>query len=315
MTLRCAFIMDPLSNLSVEKDSTLAMIRAAQAAGYQADYLLAENIAMQQGVLRARAAPIRVQLEQPEWYKLGSWRDVAMTEYDLVFLRKDPPFDLNYIYLTYFLEHLEKQGVLVVNRPGSVRDANEKCFPMQFSELVPAGIYTANLERLHAFVDAHEKAVVKPLDGMGGAAVFCVNKDDPNRNVILETITQFGSQWVLMQEFIEEVRAGDKRIVMINGEPVPYALARIPAPDDFRGNLAKGAKYEGRELTSRDREICQQVGPVLREHGLYFVGLDVIGDYLTEVNVTSPTCIRQLDDLFSLDIAAQLLECVAALRT
>ena len=237
-----------------------------------------------------------------------------MAEYDVVLLRKDPPFDLNYIYLTYFLEQLEQQGVMVVNRPASVRDANEKCFALRFPSCIPQSLYTSDMQRLQAFIDQHRHVVVKPLDGMGGASVFSVKHDDVNRHVIVESITKMGSEWVLMQPYIPEVRAGDKRILMINGAPVPYALARIPPEDDFRGNLAKGARYEGRALTARDRAICDTVGPVLKAKGLYWVGLDVIGDYLTEINVTSPTCIRQLDALFDLDIAGQLLDELAALR-
>jgi glutathione synthase len=225
-------------------------------------------------------------------------------------MRKDPPFDMEYVYTTYLLERTQAGGVLVVNQPDSLRDANEKLFTAWFPQCTPPTLVTRQAAQIRAFLTEHGDIIVKPLGGMGGQSVFHLRQDDPNVNVVLETMTKRGTRFTMAQRFLPEIAQGDKRILMIDGEPVPYALARIPAPGDSRGNLAAGGRGEGRPLSERDRWICAQVGPTLRARGLVFVGLDVIGDYLTEINVTSPTCIRELDALYDLNIAAQVLDAV-----
>ncbi|HNK33765.1 MAG TPA: glutathione synthase, partial [Plasticicumulans sp.] len=237
---------------------------------------------------------------------------LPLAELDVLLMRKDPPFDLEYIYTTYLLERAEAEGVRVVNRPQSLRDANEKLFTAWFPQCCPPTLATRDMARLRGFVAEHGDAILKPLDGMGGAGIFRVRAGDANLNVIVETLTERGRRTALAQRFIPEISAGDKRILMIDGEPVPYALARIPAEGETRGNLAAGGRGVGQPLSERDRWICAQVGPELRRRGLVFVGLDVIGDWLTEINVTSPTCARELDAQFGLDIGADLMRALEA---
>ncbi|HEX9803589.1 MAG TPA: glutathione synthase, partial [Gammaproteobacteria bacterium] len=230
---------------------------------------------------------------------------------DVVLMRKDPPFDMEYIYATYLLEQAERKGTLVVNRPQSLRDANEKVFTANFPQCTPPTLITRRAEAIRDFLQQHRDVILKPLEGMGGASIFKVSSGDPNTSVIIETLTGHGSRYAMAQRFIPEIAAGDKRVLLIDGEPVPYALARIPAEGELRGNLAAGGHGVGIPLTGRDYWICEQVAPTLREKGLIFVGLDIIGDYLTEINVTSPTCIRELDKQYGLDIGGQLMAAIA----
>ncbi|MCX7125246.1 MAG: glutathione synthase [Gammaproteobacteria bacterium] len=308
--MNIGFLMDPLENINIKKDTTFSMLLASQERGWKNCVIMPEGIWLRDGIVWGRMQFFEVFDDENNPYELGEIEEQPLVDLDVLLMRKDPPVDMHYMYLTYLLEQAESQGLLVLNRPASLRDANEKLFTLWFPQCCPRTLVTSQSDLIMDFVDSVENAVIKPLDGMGGHSIFRLTHSDPNHHVIIETVTQKNTRKVIVQQFIPEIIDGDKRILMIDGEPVPYALARIPASDDFRGNLAAGATYEGRELTDRDRWICEQVGPVLKEKGLLFVGLDVIGDYLTEINVTSPTCARELDKLFDLDIAGNFLDLI-----
>jgi len=312
MSINIGIVMDPITEISYQKDSSLAMLWSAQQRGWQLNYMEMSDLYLQDGVAMARMQALEVFHDENHWFQLGSAEDRNLGELDVILMRKDPPFDNEFLYSTYILQRAEDQGALVVNRPQSLRDYNEKVFATQFPQCCPPVLVSRDMARLRAFHQQHGDVIFKPLDGMGGTSIFRCKEDDANVSVILETLTQHGEQQTMAQRFIPEISAGDKRILMIDGEPLPYALARIPSKGESRGNLAAGGRAEGVELSERDRWICQQVAPKLKEAGLLFVGLDVIGDYLTEINVTSPTCIRQLDELFDLNIADQLMDCIAA---
>jgi glutathione synthase len=271
------------------------------------------DLFLQDDACHARMAPLEVRADAQNWFTLGTAVTAPLQTLDVVLMRKDPPVDLEFLYTTFLLERAEAAGVLVVNRPAALRNANEKLYTAWFAQCCAPMRVSREQARLQEFLDLHTDIVVKPLNGMGGASVFRVRSDDPNRNVIFETITDNGRQSAMAQRYIPEIRQGDKRILLIDGEPYPYALARIPAAGESRGNLAAGGTGIGIELSERDRWICRQVGPTLREQGLLFVGLDVIGDYLTEINVTSPTCIRELDAQYGSDIGAQIMDAIAQL--
>jgi len=310
MSINIGIVMDPIADLNYQKDSSLAMLWAAKERGWQLSYMEMSDLYLQDGVAMARMQPLEVFHDAEQWYQLGDAQDHNLGELDVILMRKDPPFDNEFLYSTYILQRAEDQGALVVNRPQSLRDFNEKVFATQFPQCCPPVLVSRDMTRLRAFHQQHGDVIFKPLDGMGGASIFRCKPDDANVSVILETLTQHGQQQTMAQRFIPEISAGDKRILLIDGEPMPYALARIPSQGESRGNLAAGGRAEGVELSERDRWICRQVAPKLKESGLLFVGLDVIGDYLTEINVTSPTCIRQLDDLYGLDIAGKLMDCI-----
>lgn len=317
---KIAFVMDPLDSLALKKDSTLAMIRAAQRRGWQVSCLGLQDMLLHEGVAKALLRPLRltdafVEKLDPKtagkgWYELGEEVLTPLRDLDIIMMRKDPPFNLEYVYATYFLERAESEGVLVVNRPQSLRDCNEKFFATQFAAVCPPLVVSRRQDVLRAFQREHKHVVFKPLDGMGGASVFRIMDADPNLGVVLETLTDFGRNQIMGQLFLPEIVNGDKRILLIDGEPIPYALARVPMAGEARGNLAAGGTGEGRPLTDRDWEIARAVGPEPKARGLLFVGIDVIGDYLTEVNVTCPTCIRELDAQFSLDIAGMLIDTI-----
>jgi glutathione synthase len=303
--------MDPIESVKFHKDSTLAMLLAAQARGWQLYYMEQTDLFLQDSTCQAEMSRLEVRADPDDWFTRGDRETLPLDSLDVVLMRKDPPVDLEYIYTTFLLERAEAGGVLVVNRPAALRNASEKLYTAWFSQCCAPTTVSRQVPRLKSFLAEHRDMVVKPLNGMGGASVFRVRHDDPNRNVILETITDNGRQSAMAQRYIPEISAGDKRILMIEGEPFPYALARIPAAGESRGNLAAGGTGKGVELSERDRWICEQVGPALREQGIIFAGLDVIGDYLTEINVTSPTCIRELDRQYNADIAGQLMAAVA----
>ncbi len=315
-----AFVMDPLDELNLKKDSTLALIRAAQQRGWDIRYLQQGDLFYRDerpwGLMRtlalsdAFAAHLDPMAAGSDWYRLGVEAAVPLDQCDVILMRKDPPFDMEYIYSTYLLERAEQAGVLVVNRPGSLRDCNEKFFATAFPQCGPPLVVSRRADVIREFQAKYKNTVLKPLDGMGGALVFRMIEGDPNLSVVIETLTKHGREQIMAQKFLPEIKDGDKRILMVNGEAVPYALARIPKPGEARGNLAAGGTGEGRPLTDRDRWIAEQVGPELVRRGLLFVGIDVIGDYLTEVNVTCPTCIRELDAQFGLDIGAKLIDCI-----
>ncbi|RKZ97643.1 MAG: glutathione synthase [Gammaproteobacteria bacterium] len=310
MSRHIGIVMDPISEINIKKDSSFAMLLAAQAKGWSLFYMEQQDLFLHQGFVSASMKPLKVMDNSDNWYQLGNTQTMPLADLDVILMRKDPPFDMEYIYSTYLLEQAQAAGVLVVNNPQSLRDANEKLYTAWFPQCCPPTLVTRKTELIRDFQQQHNDIILKPLDGMGGASIFRVKPDDPNTSVIIETLTEHGRKSVMVQQFIPEIADGDKRILMINGEPVPYALARIPAQGETRGNLAAGGRAEGRDLTEHDRWICQQVGPTLREKGLLFVGLDVIGNYLTEINVTSPTCIRELDQQFNLDIAGDLMNSI-----
>ncbi len=311
MSLKVGVVMDPIEAINYKKDSTLAMLWAAQDRGWELFYMEQADLYLRDGVAMGRMAPLTVARDPADWYQRGEYGAQPLAELDVILMRKDPPFDNEFIYSTYLLEQAEHQGTLIVNRTQSLRDCNEKLFATQFPQCCPPVLVSRNAELLKAFHREQKDVIFKPLDGMGGTSIFRVREGDPNVNVILETLTLHGAQQIMAQRFIPEISAGDKRILMIDGKPVDYCLARIPTGDETRGNLAAGGRGEGLPLSDRDRWICEQVAPVLKEKGLLFVGLDVIGDYLTEINVTSPTCIRELNDQFGLDIAGQLMDVIA----
>ncbi len=310
--LRLGVIMDPIEDIKVYKDSSFAMLLAAQKRGWELYYILAQDLFAEDTRIKTSACRIRVEDHAEHWFELDTAETLELASLDVVLMRKDPPFDMEYISTTYLLDIAERAGCLVVNRPRSLRDANEKMFIAQFPQCCAPMLVSRQAKRLRAFIQQQGDVILKPLDGMGGMSIFRVTPDDPNLSVILETISQHGNKTVMAQRFIPEISAGDKRILLIDGEPVPYALARIPAKGESRGNLAAGGQAVGKELSERDRWICQQVGPTLKEMGILFAGIDVIGDYLTEINITSPTCIRELDKIYQLDIAAQLMDVIAA---
>lgn len=311
MTVRLGVVMDSIASINYKKDSTLAMLWAAQDRGWQLFYMEQTDLYLEQGVARARMAQLTVFRDPNACFELAPFEDRDLDQLDVILMRKDPPFDNEYIYTTYILEAAERKGTLVVNRCQSLRDCNEKVFATQFPQCCPPVLVSASMQRLKDFQKLHGDTIFKPLDGMGGDAIFRVKPGDPNVSVILEMLTLHGARTIMAQKFIPQIEDGDKRILVINGEPVPYCLARVPLVGETRGNLAAGGTGRPQPLTERDRWIAAQVGPSLREKGLLFVGIDVIGDYLTEVNVTSPTCIREIDAGYNLDIGGQLMECIA----
>ena len=308
MKTKLGIVMDPISQINIDKDTSFAMLLEAQARNWELFYMELGDLYLHNGRTFARTRSIRVERNQEQWYQFGVEQDIALDELDVILMRKDPPFDQEYIYATYLLECAESRGVYVVNKPQSLRDANEKLYTAWFPQCCAATLVAREGQRIRGFLNEHGEIILKPLDGMGGASIFHLRLNDPNISVILETITRHNSRFVMAQKYLPEIKDGDKRILLINGEPVPYALARIPAPGETRGNLAAGGRAEGRKLTERDFWIAQQVGPTLREMGLVFVGLDVIGDYLTEINVTSPTCVQELDRQFGLNISSLLMD-------
>jgi glutathione synthase len=308
--MKMGFVMDPIGAISIKKDSTFAMLLAAQARGWSPRYMELNDLFMRDGITHARTRAISVREDAKDWYTLCDEETVPLHSLDVLLMRKDPPFNMEYVYATYMLEQAEEAGLLVVNKPQSLRDANEKMFTAWFPQCCPPTLVSRDSARLKEFLGEQEDIVIKPLDGMGGASIFRLRRGEPNVNVIFETLTRYQTRFAMAQRFIADISKGDKRILLIDGEPVPAALARVPAEGDLRGNLAAGAKGVGADLSQRDMWICAQVGPELKRRGLLFVGLDVIGDFLTEVNVTSPTCIRELDALYGLDIAGQLMDMI-----
>ncbi len=310
MSIKLGVVMDPIESITVRKDTTLAMLLAAQNRGWLIHYMLQSDIYMDQGIAKAKMLTLSVMDDENDWYSFGSKSDQPLSELDVILMRKDPPFDLDYVYTTYLLEQAQQDGALVVNDPQSLRDCNEKLFATKFPQCCPPFVVASSEEKLKAFHTEHEDVIYKPLDGMGGTSIFRVKNDDANLSVIIETLTSGGCRQIMAQKYIPEIENGDKRILLIDGDPVEYSLARVPAVGETRGNLAAGGSGIAQELSERDRWICDQVGPALKERRLLFVGLDVIGDFLTEINVTSPTCLREIDRAYNLDIAADLLDCI-----
>jgi glutathione synthase len=310
MTVKLGVVMDPIADITYTKDTTMAMLWAAQSRDWELFYMEQGDLYLEDGVARASMAPLNVFHDPDHWFELGDSAPVELAELDVILMRKDPPFDNEYIYSTYVLEAAERTGTLIVNRCQSLRDCNEKVFATQFPQCCPPVLVSASMPRLRDFHALYRDVIFKPLDGMGGSAIFRVKPEDPNVSVILETLTAYGRHTIMAQEFIPEISEGDKRILMINGKPVPYCLARVPLAGETRGNLAAGGSGRAQPLSERDAWIAAQVGPELQDRGLLFVGLDIIGDYLTEINVTSPTCIREIDAAYDLDIGGQLMDCI-----
>jgi len=310
--LRTGVVMDPIGGINIRKDSTFAMLLEAQRRGHELWYMEPGDLFVADGRAEAVMRPVTVRDDPADWFELGAVHTQPLEVLDMVLMRRDPPFDMDYVYLTYALELAEATDVLVINRPQSLRDANEKFYIARFPQCCVPFVITRQATRILEFVEAHGRSVVKPLGGMGGESIFQLNPGDANQKVILEAVTGHDRRLVMAQCYIPEIDQGDKRILLVDGEPVPYALARIPGAGDFRGNLAKGGTGKGVPLSERDRWICAQVAPVLRDKGILFAGLDVIGDWLTEINVTSPTCIRELDAEYGLNIAGQLFDAAEA---
>ena len=303
-------VMDPIESITPRKDSTFAMLLEADRRAADIHYMLQGDLRIASGEARGRSRLLHVQDDPSSWFEIGETQDIGLGELDVILMRKDPPFDMEYIYSTYILERAEQAGSMIVNRPQALRDINEKAYTAWFPDCSPATLITRSMPEMKAFLEKHRQIVVKPLDGMGGRSVFVVNHSDNNANVIFETLTDHGQLFAMAQVFVPEIDKGDKRILLIDGEPIPHALARIPPEGDNRGNLVVGAVGEGRDLSEQDLRICTKVGPALRDRGVIFAGIDIIGDYLTEVNVTSPTGIRELDEIFAVNIAGNLFDAI-----
>jgi len=313
MSIKVAFLIDNYERIKPQKDSSVAMMLEAQRRQWTVYCLLQNHLSLQpDGRVYALADQLNVVDSNPQWYEPVQRAMVDLSQMDVLFMRKDPPMDMNYIYSTYLLELLERQGVVIVNKPQALRDVNEKLYTAWFPQCCVETLVSADMEGIRNFLVTHGDIIVKPLGAMGGASIFRIRKDDPNINVILETLTDHGKVLTMAQRYIAQITEGDKRLILVDGQPIPFALARIPKPGETRGNLAAGARAEGRPLTDRDMWLCAQVGPACRERGLLFVGMDVIGDYITEINVTSPTGIRELDHMFQLNISATLMDAVVA---
>jgi glutathione synthase len=308
VNVRLGVVMDPIDKIKITKDTSFAMLLEAQTRQWELFYMELNDLYLRDGRTYARMRSLEVRRDPANWFEFAAERTVPLDSLDVVLMRKDPPFDQEYIYATYLLECAESHGAYVVNKPRSLRDANEKLFTAWFPQCCAPTLVAREAARLREFLREQGEIILKPLDGMGGASIFRVAEGDPNLSVILETMTRHNRRFVMAQRYLPEIIDGDKRILVVDGEAVPYALARIPAAGESRGNLAAGGRAEGRPLTDRDRWIVDQVGPALRERGLVFAGLDVIGEYLTEVNVTSPTCVQELDQWFGLNISARLMD-------
>ena len=313
MTVKVGIVMDPIDTISYKKDSSLAMLWAAQTKGWELWYMEQKDLYLRDGKVLAKMAPLTVDMNPDKWFERGEYQVEEVCTLDVVLMRKDPPFDNEFIYTTHLLEMAADQGnTLMVNRPQALRDYNEKIFATHFPQCCPPVLVTRREDLLRDFHAEFKDVIFKPLDGMGGASIFRIQEEGVNLGVIIETLTKFGQETIMAQKYLPEIVDGDKRILMIDGEAVPYGLSRIPTNGETRGNLAVGGRGEGRPLTDREKWIAAQVGPTLKAQGILFAGLDVIGDYLTEVNVTSPTCIRELDTQFDLDIGMQLMNAIEA---
>jgi glutathione synthase len=309
--VRLVVVMDPIAAIKPAKDTTLGLLLAAQARGWQLFYAEQKDLWLRDGIAWGRLAQLRVFDDPARWFTLEQPHSAKLGEFDVILMRKDPPFDTEYIYSTYILERAQIQGALVCNRPQGLRDINEKVYTAWFPECCAPTLITRDMHDMSEFLREHGKAVCKPLDGMGGKSIFVLEQGDKNRNVVFETLTDSGTRYAMLQRYLPEiVTAGDCRIILVDGEPIPFALQRMPSPEDNRGNLAAGARAESRALNARDRWLCAQIGPKLRAAGMIFVGLDVIGDYVTEINVTSPTGIRELNKKHAVDIGGVLVDAI-----
>ncbi len=308
--LKLGIVMDPIGSIVPKKDSSFAMLLEAQRRHAEIHYFEQHDLCMLSGKAIGRSRRLSVEDRSADWFELGVVSEIELAELDAILMRKDPPFDMEYVYTTYILDRAKDAGALIVNDPQALRNMNEKAYTAWFPACTPLTLITRSMADMKAFLADHGRVVVKPLDGMGGRSIFVVQEDDNNANVIFETLTDYGRRFAMAQVYIPEISLGDKRILLIDGEAVPHALARVPSGDDNRGNIVAGAVAKGQDLSANDRLICDQVGPVLRDAGVLFAGIDVIGDYLTEVNVTSPTGIRELDRQFELNIAGLMFDAI-----
>ncbi|HEY5264053.1 MAG TPA: glutathione synthase [Steroidobacteraceae bacterium] len=309
--VRLIVVMDPIEAIKPAKDSTLAILLAAQSRGWQLFYAEQKDLSLRDGVAWGRLKPLQVFDDLGTWFTRGEAQNGKLGEFDVILMRKDPPFDTEYIYSTYILDRAQTQGALVCNRPQGLRDMNEKVYTAWFPDCCAPTLISRDMGAMGEFLREHGKAVCKPLDGMGGKSIFVLEQGDKNRNVVFETLTDYGNRYAIVQRYLPQiVSGGDCRIILVDGEPVPFALQRMPHADDHRGNLAAGARAESRPLNERDRWLCAQIGPKMRDAGMIFVGLDVIGDYVTEINVTSPTGIRELNKKHAVDIGALLVDAI-----
>ncbi|MBL0712006.1 MAG: glutathione synthase [Colwellia sp.] len=309
--IKLGIVMDPISEVKVAKDSSMAMMFEAQKRGYEIYYMEMQDLYLDRGQARANTKKIKVFDDASHWYEFSDPpQDIALSELDAILMRKDPPFDTEYIYATYILERAEVEGTLIVNKPQSLRDCNEKLFTAWFADLTPRTLVTRSETQIRAFHQELKDIIIKPLDGMGGASIFRIKESDANVGVIIETLTNHGQQYAMVQEYMPEIIDGDKRILIVNGEPMPYCLARIPAQGETRGNLAAGGRGVARPLSPSDKRIADTIAPELKKRGLYFVGLDVIGDKVTEINVTSPTCIREIEAAYPINISGKLMDAI-----
>ncbi|MDH3000338.1 glutathione synthase [Chelonobacter oris] len=309
--IKLGIVMDPIQSINIKKDSSFAMLEQAQARGYQLYYMEMNDLFLERGIAKARMRQLKVRYDYNGWFEFLSDDTLELAELDVILMRKDPPFDTEFIYASYILQRAEEQGCLIVNKPQSLRDCNEKLYTAWFADLTPETLVTRDTARIKAFHQQHGDIILKPLDGMGGSSIFRVKQDDPNLSVIIETLTGLGKHYCMAQSYIPEIVNGDKRILVVDGKPVPYCLARIPQQGETRGNLAAGGSGEARPLTDHDWSIARTVAPHLKQKGLIFVGLDVIGDKLTEINVTSPTCIREIEAAFpQVSISGMLMDAI-----
>ena len=309
-SLSVGIVMDPIESITPYKDSSLAMLLEAERRQAEIHYFNQADLKIVSGTAIGRSRRLNVADDRTRWWQFGDQQEIPLGELDVILMRKDPPFDMEYIYTTYILERAKLAGALIMNDPRALRNLNEKVFTAWFPDDAPTTLITRSMDEMRSFLAEHRHVVIKPLEGMGGRSVFVIRSGDKNANVVFETLTDFGRRFAMAQTYIPEISLGDKRILLIDGEPVPYALARIPADDDNRGNLVMGAVGKGQDLSDRDREICGRVGPVLRDEGVIFAGIDVIGDYLTEVNVTSPTGMRELDEQFDINTAGLMFDAI-----
>ena len=308
--LRVGIVMDPIESITPYKDSSLAMLLEAERREAEIHYFNQSDLKMVSGTALGRSRRLNVEDDRTRWWQFGDEQELELGSLDVILMRKDPPFDMEYIYTTYVLDRAKLAGALIMNDPQALRNMNEKVFTAWFPDCAPTTLITRSMDEMRDFLAEHGHAVFKPLDGMGGRSIFVVQHGDKNANVVFETLTDYGQRFAMAQTYIPEISLGDKRILLMDGEPVPHALARIPADDDNRGNLVMGAVGKGQDLSDRDREICARVGPVLRENGVIFAGIDVIGDYLTEVNVTSPTGMREIDTQFGINTAGLMFDAI-----
>lgn len=310
MPITLGIVMDPISQIHFKKDSSLAMLWAANDRNYKIFYMQQEDLYLLEGKARAKARPLKVYKDEKHFFDLGDEIDISLSELNVILMRKDPPFNSEFLYTTYLLEKAEQEGVLIVNKPEELRNCNEKLFATNFAEFMVPTLVSRRTDILKNFIREQGDAILKPLDEMGGASIFRHREGDPNLSVIIETLTAHGNRQIMVQRFIPDITKGDKRILMVNGEPIPYCLARIPAKGETRGNLAAGGMGVAQPLSERDFDIAKKIGPELQKRGLLFVGLDIIGDYITEINVTSPTCIREIDAVYHTNIADKLMDCI-----